>query len=273
MLSPKQRRRLKAKAVGLSLFILPFPLLLKAVLSLWGNDPATLAAAGGGWLMFLGAAVLCRRGLQAQVMAEERPFVARRASQLKTAGGVLTVLATAVTALFAVGHGPAIALAFGLVAGLGYYLLYGGEPALRLPAEAGGDEEVAGLLRAAYAKLDGIETASRRIGSGEFRQRLDTIISGSDRVLKLIADDPRRLRRARKFLTVYLDGAQRITEDYARRHEGVASPALEHNFRTLLVDMENTCDEQYRKLVQNDTTDLEVQIEVLSARLRREGVA
>jgi hypothetical protein len=40
----------------------------------------------------------------------------------------------------------------------------------------------------------------------------------------------------------------------------------------LLVDMENTCDEQYRKMLEHDVSDLEVRIEVLSARLRQEGV-
>jgi len=41
----------------------------------------------------------------------------------------------------------------------------------------------------------------------------------------------------------------------------------------LLVDMQNTCEEQYGKLLQHDASDLDVQIEVLSDRLRREGVA
>ena len=128
------------------------------------------------------------------------------------------------------------------------------------------------MLRQAYARLDSIETARRAIASGEFKQRLGNIVSGAERIIKLVADDPRDLRRARKFLTVYLDGAQRVTEEYARTHANAGSPDLEHNFRTLLVDMENTCDEQYQKLLEHDVSDLEVRIEVLSARLRREGV-
>lgn len=275
MFTPKQRRRLKSKAVGLSLFILPLPLLLKAVLSLWTGDAGDFVASGGSWLAFLLAAILCRRGLQAELAAAERPFGSPRGSRLKRAGGVLVALATMATALFAVGHGAPIALAYGLIAGLGYFMLYGAEVKsgpIRLNDLGLEGDEVGRLLRQAYDKLDSIETARQRIASGEFKHRLGNILAGAERVIKLAAEDPRDLRRARKFLTVYLDGAQRVTEEYARTHADVRSSDLEHNFRTLLVDMENTCDDQYQKLLQHDVSDLEVRIEVLSDRLRREGV-
>lgn len=275
MLTTKQRRRIKAKVVGLSLFVLPLPLLLKTILSLWTGDAGDFAASGASWLLFLSAAMVCRRGLQAELLEADRPLASKRASRLKVTGGVLTALATMATALFVVGHGPLIALAYGLIAGLGYFLLYGGEQAtgaIQLRNLGLEGEEARRLLRDAYAKLDNIETARRRIASGEFKQRLGHIITGGERILKLVAEDPRDLRRARKFLTVYLDGAQRITEDYARTHADSGSQELEHNFRTLLVDMENTCDDQYRRLLEHDVSNLEVQIEVLSTRLRQEGV-
>lgn len=276
MFDDKQLRRLRAKFDGLLIFFLTWPLLLKAVLSLWTNEPGMLAASGGGWLLFMLGALLYRRGRHAELLERERPLPSRRGRSLKRAGGAVVGLATAVTAFFAAGHGLPIALTFGLLAMLGYFLVYGDDrnPAAatrRLPDAVG--EEAADLLREAWRRLDGIEGASRRIASREFRQRLGHIVGGAERILKLVAEDPRDLRRARKFLTVYLDGAHRITEEYARTHAAGAPADLEQNFRTLLVDMQNTCDEQYTKLLQHDSSDLEVQIEVLSARLRREGVA
>jgi hypothetical protein len=276
MLDDKKLRRLRAKFDGLLIFLLTWPLLLKAVFSLWTGDPAMLAASGGGWLLFMLGAVLCRRGLRAELLERERPLGSRRGRKLKQAGGVVVGVAAAFTALFAAGHGLPIAIVFGLLSTLGYFLLYGGDrneaAYLRRVPEAAG-EEAAALLRDAWRRLDGIEAASRRIALGEFRQRLGHIVGGAERILRLVANDPRDLRRARKFLTIYLDGAHRITEEYARTHSAGAPAELEHNFRTLLVDMQNTCEEQYEKLLQHDASDLEVQIEVLSARLRREGVA
>ena len=274
MLEAKQLRRLRAKFDGLLIFLLTWPLLLKAIFSLWTDEPGMLLASGGGWLLFTLGALLCRRGLYAEMLERERPLGSRRGRRLKRAGGAVVGAATAFTALFAAGHSIPIAIVFGLLATLGYFLLYGGERSQevrRLPETA--DEETALLLRDAWRRLDGLEAASRRIGSVEFRQRLRSIVLGGERILQLIAEDPRDLRRARKFLTVYLDGAHRITEEYARTHGTRAPAELEHNFRTLLVDMQNTCEEQYGKLLQHDASDLDVQIEVLSARLRREGVA
>ena len=275
MLDERRLRRLRAKFDGLLIFLLTWPLLLKAVFSLWSDDAGMLLAAGGGWLMFILGAVLLRRGRYAEMLERERPLGSRRGRRLKRAGGAVVGVATAFTALFAAGHGIPTAIAFGLLATLGYFLLYGGserEPApRRLPGVD--DEETALLLRDAWRRLDGLETASRQIASAEFRQCLRSIVASGERILKLITEDPRDLRRARKFLTVYLDGAHRITEEYARTHGSKAPAELEHNFRTLLVDMQNTCEEQYGKLLQHDASDLDVQIEVLSARLRREGVA
>ena len=91
-------------------------------------------------------------------------------------------------------------------------------------------------------------------------------------MLALIEKDPRDIRRARKFLKVYLEGAEQVTERFAALEKEPLSPEIEHRFRTLLVDMENVFAEQHQKLLENDILDLDVQIEVLTARLRREGV-
>ena len=73
-------------------------------------------------------------------------------------------------------------------------------------------------------------------------------------------------------MNVYLDGAQQVTDKFARTHNDANSAELEANFRTLLDDMETVCEEQYQHLVDNDMVDLDVQIEVLTTRLKREGV-
>ncbi|MBK8174154.1 MAG: 5-bromo-4-chloroindolyl phosphate hydrolysis family protein [Rhodospirillales bacterium] len=188
--------------------------------------------------------------------------------------GILAAVAAGLTAFFVAGHDLPISLAFAAVCFLGCQLLYGSHRrATRRPKdEEAPDEETKRLLRDAYRRLDGIEAARRQIHSAEFDQRLASVVAGAEKVIDLIVRDPADLRRARKFLTVYLEGAERIAKDYARTHAHAGSADLEHNFRTLLVDLENTCEEQYQKLLKHDVSDLELQIEVLSTRLRREGV-
>ena len=46
----------------------------------------------------------------------------------------------------------------------------------------------------------------------------------------------------------------------------------EENFRNVLVTIEDTFEEQQRKLLEKDMMDLDVKIEVLTTQLKNEGV-
>lgn len=133
-------------------------------------------------------------------------------------------------------------------------------------------EELIELLDEAEARISGIEQASARIHNVEFRDRLRRIVSEARSILETIENDPVDARRARKFLKVYLDGAQQVTEGYARSHRSDNSHALEDNFRRVLTTIEVVIHEQQEKLSQNNLTELDVQIEVLQEQLEREGV-
>ena len=128
-------------------------------------------------------------------------------------------------------------------------------------------------MDAANLKIDAIEDARRKIRNPEFNARLQRITNKAREVVDSIEDDPARLSRARKFLKVYLDGTQRVTEGYAQTHQGLAAPqALETNFSRVLDSIEQTFTEQQTKLLEDNHFDLDVQIEVLETQLKREGV-
>ena len=85
--------------------------------------------------------------------------------------------------------------------------------------------------------------------------------------------DVRSGSRARRFLNLYLDSAERITTEYAVTHRQVNDASLDQNFRQLLIDMETTFTEQRQRLLEHDVTALDVDIEVLTARLKRDFAA
>lgn len=272
---PGQRRRREARLAGALVSLLPIPVYIKAILALWAGDLATLTAAGVASALFAAAAVSARAGLKGESDDRQRPFTRARRWPLKSIGGALLAAATAVTAYFVAGHTLPVAIVFAALAAAGFALFYGSGArdgaSIRLASTADA-EEVKAILGEAYGRLDRIERAGERIGSIEFRQRLASIGGATEKILKAIEDNPRELRRARRFLNVYLDGVQRVAEQYAQTHSQTASVGLEHNFRTLLVEMENICDEQYNKLIQHQVVDLDVQIDVLNSRLKQEGV-
>lgn len=262
MASTRSPRRRPLWIGGWLLFLLPIPLLAKVLVSLGkGEFGAFLISAIALGLLLLGAWIT-RKGLY---QAKRRPMSSPL--PLKSVGGGVIAGGTWLTALIA-GHGLPIAICFGLAALLGFYLCYGFDKRLRLSS----DKDVASALEEAYHKLEKLELAGSDIRSRDFRERLGRIVGWGERILDRIGDDPDDFRRARKFLNIYLDGAQQVTDKFARTQGDVNSAELEENFRTLLADMETVCEEQYQHLVDNDMVDLDVQIEVLTTRLKREGV-
>ncbi len=260
---------------GFLLFYLPLPLLFKALAGLWAGHVASAVVNAGCYALFLAAALIARRGFAAEKAYLARPFAHRRPRPLKRIAAGLVGVATLLTALLAVGHPLPIALVFGIAAAAGVVLAYGVDPKARtLPAGDHGvsGDELQAALAEAYGRLDRIDLARRGIRSTEFQQRLASIVGWTRKILQQIEEDPRDLRRARRFLNIYLGGIETVTNQYARTQADVHTAEMEQRYRTLLVDMENVSAEQHEKLLQNDHLDLDVRIEVLSERLRREGV-
>jgi len=261
---------------GLLLFILPIPLLLAALTALATGRFAALLANGAGFGLFLFAAWLTRVGIQDEQRPREAGFSRSVHSSLKNLGGALVGASTAFSALFAVGHGIGISIAFGLVALLAFHLLYGFQVPRRPVAITIEDKAEAKVvetaLKDAERQLSVIAHAADGLPDRELQDSLHRIANKGRLILQQIADKPGTLRRARKFLTVYLDGVREVTQGYAKTHQVADSPQLDRNFREVLTSIEGVFDEQSRKLLATDVMDLDIQIEVLKKQIEQEGL-
>lgn len=247
---------------GWLLFLLPLPLLIKVFVALGRGEFGTFLISAVAVAVLFAGAWVTRLGLH---QAKRRPMSSTL--PLKTIGGGIIAVGAGITAMIA-GHHLAIGVCFGLATLLGFYLAYGFDRRLKLSS----NKDVAAALEDAYRKLEKLEAAGEKLGSREMRERLGRITAWGERILERIGDDEEDFRRARKFLKVYLDGAQQVTEKFSKAQQDGRSAELEENFRTLLGDMETVCEEQYEHLLNDDMVDLDVQMEVLATRLKREGV-
>jgi 5-bromo-4-chloroindolyl phosphate hydrolysis protein len=258
-----------------ALFFLPMPLTIAVLLALISGDMTQLLTTSGALASLWTAGVLSWRAL----VGEARYLLGERtdppALPMKAISTALTALGAGLAAT-AGGHGIVSAAVFAAFAGVGYRCFYGRDlkpHRVEVANFAGVDSAaVTAALKQAYGRLRGIETAARDIRVPEFGERLARIIDIGRGILQEIERDPRDASRARKFMNIYLDSAERVTTEYARTHRQLRSQPLEQNFRQLLVDMESTFDQQRTKLLEKDLTSLDVEIEVLNARLKREGV-
>lgn len=261
---------------GLLLLLLPLPALFAALVALGEGQLSGVLVNAGTYVMFLVGALLNRQGLREEAEYHRRRVANPPSVPWKGAGAGFIALATGLSATLAADYAWPLGICFAIGAYFGCHLLYGPDPRQpkTVPARYGvTTEELVEAIAEGERSIRAIEASAQEIENRELRDRLQRIVQLAHRVLGAIEERPRDLRRARKFLTVYLEGAQRVTEGYARSHKSDPDGALEGNFRRVLITIEDVFEQQHRKLLQNDLLDLDVQIEVLSTQLKREGVA
>lgn len=260
---------------GLLLYILPLALIPASVLSFVYADFLRIIINTTGCAGFLFAASLLRKGLAAEAEYQDKKITLAPKWPLKTLAALLVAFTTTGTALLGVGHSLLISIMFGLGALVGMFLLYGFDPRQEktvIGSHGYSAEEISQTVVEAEAKISGIEHANKQINNRQFKQRIQTICTHAREIVGLLEEDPGDIRRARKFLNIYLDGAFKVTEGYADMHRKYQSEQLTENFDHVLQTIESVFIEQKQKLLEDDVLDLDVQIEVLTAQLKHEGV-
>lgn len=262
---------------GWLIFVLSLPALLGTVISLAKGNLPWILLNGGAFALYLGAFMLLRRSARSERENRGRLLIRTERPYRWIAAGVVALTTMALARLGA-GHPATVSALFGLGAFLGMYLAYGLEPRSRsrisMPAWEGLErEEAVRMLDQAEQRLLGIERAGLQIRNPELTTHLNRISSLAKDILADLSEDPRQIRRSRKFLNVYLDGVEKVVAGYARTHAQVRSEQLDSNFRNVLGAIEHTFSEQRQKLLDDDVFDLDVQMEVLATQLKREGLS
>lgn len=263
-------------ARGFLLYLLPMPMLFLALWRMLAGNGVSALGFGLCFALCMAAATMVRRGLGIELEAKRRKIV-RRSSAVpyKTIGAGVLGVAVFTGALLGAKITMFSSILLGVASAIGSVFTYGTDPSRNapdMPAVGVTSEEVLEILNEADQKILAIEAARDRIHNVEMKDRLKNIVKGVREITDIVEDDPRDLRRARKFLRTYLDGAQRVTEGYADTHKYGDNGELEDNFRNVLNTIETVIEEQKGKLLENNLTELDVQIEVLQMQLEREGV-
>jgi len=271
--SQKQRRAAMAgTAATIILFILPVPLVIKAVLALLGGKIFTAAWTLGVFAIMIVAATMIQRGKTAELNWRMKKIARMPRAPNKIMGSIILGGITFFAAWFLAKEGLFQSVGFGIAAGAGSLMLYGLDPLHSKGYDGADAAKVAEALDGARAQLERIEKAGMQISSYQDRDRVKSVVSNAEKVLDEIEADPKDLRRARKFLNVYLTGAVDVTEKYAAAEAKGNADELKDNFSRLLTDMDNVFREQHDKLLADDVLDLDVQMDVLRTRLTKEGV-
>ncbi|WP_424987818.1 5-bromo-4-chloroindolyl phosphate hydrolysis family protein [Microbulbifer sp. S227A] len=252
------------------LFIPAIPLVFMSL-----NDGAlglALALVAAGLLTL--AAWLLREGLRAQAAYDARKVARRPAFPRKMAASVLTGSGIALAA-YKSEPGLVAPLLYGGVATVLHGFAFGLDP-LQDKGMEGIDtfqqDRVARVIEEAESRLSEMNDAVRRSGDRKIEARVDQFQATARDLFRTVEEDPRDLTAARKYLTVYLQGARDATIKYADIHARTRDAQARGDYLALLDDLEKNFAARTRKMLLDDRSDLTVEIEVLRERLQREGV-
>jgi len=272
---PEAGARIGSRLDGLILYLFAFWPILSALVALTrGRADAALVDALAAALIIVGAG-LVRSGRKA-----ERAFRARAVARApglprKTLGAAAMGLAAFVLASMGAGHDLLSGLMFGAGAGFGTLLMYGLDPrGEKQPAgDVGVDTDLfRHALDAAAARIAELDQIRRRLRSRALADRLSQVVTRARGLVETIERQPDTFNRARKVLNLYLDETLSIARRFAGSGLDGADPAIERKFTVALDAMEQAMVEQQQKLLAADALDLDVQLEVLTRRLKSEGI-
>ncbi len=254
---------------GYLLLPLALPLLPALVLSLMRGraDHVLVELASLG---LIGTAVwLVRRSARPELQTHA-PDKARR---LRWLGSGSLALACTICDRFLVGHGTGFSLLIGALTMLGAWLAWWPHAPTMQDEASTASKAVRQQLAQACAQVERLEALTRRIADPRLTDRLARITGEAREILLLLEADPNDVGKARRFLSVYLEGALQVCERYERTALQHGVTELEQDFTDVLDTIARVFAEQRARLLAHEVLDLDVQIEVLKRRLELEGIA
>lgn len=272
---PVTRRARRVSLRARAMFLLPIPLLLAGLGSISRGNAAEMLGELGAFAGLIAGASLLNEGLRAEASYDARTVARPPAIPRKLFAAVVTGVSIAAAGVLSLGQGIPAAVVFGAVAAGAHVLAFGLDPMRRKGMEGVDDfanERVARAIDQAEALVRQTVDAAGRIGDRRIEARVERICDQAREVFRAVERDPRDLARARTFLSVYLlglrDATTKFAEVWGRSRDATARAAYED----LLGDLETSFGTQRVHLLEEDRSDLDVEIEVLRERLKQDGL-
>lgn len=273
---------------SLAMFVFPTPLLFAALAAV-GDSAIGMVGFLVAYAMLMFGAFLLREGQKAEAEYDARtiakpPAFPRKICAAALAGtGVFMTMWMAAppttgggfAQIAAFGGSLINAAIFGAITTAAHLATFGLDPMKAKGMEdrnidAYEMERVTDALGKAEAKLKSIEALAHKLHDRDIDRKVSALNATVRQMIKLVEEDPRDLSRARKYLGVYLKGAEDATRKYANSVDKLDDPKLRTDYLALLSDLDAGFQRGKESLLIDDRADLEVEIEVLRERLEQE---
>ncbi|MBR2655351.1 5-bromo-4-chloroindolyl phosphate hydrolysis family protein [Yoonia sp.] len=237
--------------------------------------PATLitALAGAGVLTL--AVWLLQEGLRAEAAYDARKVARRPALPRKMLASALTGIGVAIAAY--TGDSGVVESALYGIAALSLHVAAFGIDPLTDKKVAGLDrfqqDRVARVVDEAEAHLTQMTAEIASLKDRRLIERVSGFQRVARRMIATVEQDPRDLSGVRRYLGVYLMGARDATTKFVDLYQRTGDAAARAKFEALLDDLEENFAARTEKMLLDDRSDMDIEINVLRDRLQREGVS
>ena len=261
-------------AGGAAIKLLYLPPILLAFTSL-NNGAATLLLALIGAAILTLAAWMLGEGVAAEAAYNARKIARRPAVPRKMMASVLTGIGVALAAF--TGDSGVVASGLYGIAAAGLHIATFGIDPLTDKRMEGVDtfqqDRVARVVDEAETYLDVMKSQIEGLSDRRLTDRVTDFQTIARRMIRTVEEDPRDLTGARKFLGVYLMGARDATIKFVDLYSRNKDAGARANYAALLADLEENFAARTEKMLLDDRSDMDVEINVLRDRLQREGVS
>jgi len=260
----------KAKK-GFLLYFFLTPLFLAVIFALMQRDIPAFGLNLVAFGLFYGAAKLNTWGLANEFTYHQEKLTKAPTKPYKTISAILLGVGTFFTASIAGDEGLFMGIFLGAIASVGYVLHYGLDPRTDKLENIGdvSAELVLKTLSDAKAKISGIEShINQELKDLELKEKLKLAVKKAEHIVETIKEDPKDIRVSRKFLLVYLDGLEKVTDSYIALDEKDIKEETKAKLHQLLDDVELRFDKELIRLKKNNQFDLDVNIDVLQQQIK-----
>ncbi len=264
-----KNKRIKAKK-GFLLYLFLAPLFLSIMIELIQRDIPAFGLNLIAFILFYASAKLNTWGLANEFTYHQEKLTKAPTKPYKTLSAILLGVGTFFTASIAGEESLFIGIFLGVIASVGYVLHYGLDPRTDKLENIGdvSAELVLKTLTDAKAKISGISShIEDDFKDLALKDKLKLAVKKAEHIIETIKEDPKDIRVSRKFLLVYLDGLEKVTNSYMALDEKEIKEETKVKLHQLLDDVELRFDKELIRLKKNNQFDLDVNIDVLQQQI------
>lgn len=246
------------------------PLFFAVIISLFGLNVKALLLNVLGFLMMYGTFIAARKGFGQEDIYNESKLTKAPRVPYKQIAAVMLGITTFYLSYVAGNYTLFKALFLSVISFTGFWLYYGFDPRKDKLKDFGdiSSELVLNILNDTQKKIGKIKKDAEKIEDRTLSDKIELAVERSDKILDALADDPKDIRVARKFLVVYLDGIADVISSYNEVDEAHISSQTREKLLRLMDDVEKRFGKELDRLRANNLFDLDVNIDTLKEQIK-----